>query len=106
MIFMQNYNKTMMNTKISSYINFSVKAGKVIWGLDMLKNSKVKPYLIIYDKTIGQSSKKQLLKYKEDNLVKTLEVEENYLNDILKRSNVKVIGLIDESLSNAIIKLI
>ena len=92
-----------LNQKCNSYIHFAVKANKVLWGLDFIKKSKFLPYVIIYDKSLGANSKKQLDYFAEQNEVELIEVEENYLNNLLKRNNVKMIGIIDESLSNAII---
>ena len=92
-----------LNQKCNSYIHFAVKANKVLWGLDMIKTSKFIPYVIIYDKALGGNSKKQMEYYAQENEVELIEVEENYLNDLLKRNNVKMIGIVDESLSNAIL---
>jgi len=92
-----------MNQKCNSYIHFAVKANKVLWGLDQIKQSKYLPYIIIYDSSTGANSLKQLINFAKDNNVEIIEVEENYLNNLLKRNNVKIIGIIDESLSNAIL---
>ncbi len=91
-----------LSQKCNSYIHFAVKANKVLWGLDYIKRSKYIPYVVIYDKTLGANSKKQLERYAQENEVELIEVEENYLNNLLKRNNVKMIGIIDESLSIAI----
>ncbi len=93
----------MNNAKINSYIQFAVRANKVVWGLDMIKTSKQIPFIILYDKSLGANSKKQLDRYSQENEVRLVELDENYLNNLLKRQNVKLIGLLDESLSNAII---
>ena len=93
----------MNNAKINSYIQFAVRANKVVWGLDMIKASKQKPFIILYDKSLGANSKKQLDRYSQEKEVRLVELDENYLNNLLKRQNVKLIGLLDESLSNAII---
>ena len=93
----------MNNTKINSYIQFAVRSGKVLWGLDMVKSSKKIPYVIILDNTIGKNSKKQIERFASDFEIKLVEVEKDYLNNLLKRQNVKIIGILDESLSDAII---
>ena len=93
----------MNNAKINSYIQFAVRANKVVWGLDMIKTSKQKPFIILYDKSLGANSEKQLDRYSQEKEVRLVELDENYLNNLLKRQNVKLIGLLDESLSNAII---
>ena len=92
-----------LNQKCNSYIHFAAKANKIVWGIDMIKSSKLIPYVIIYDKTLGANAQKQMKHYAEDYQVELIEVEENYLNDLLKRNNVKIIGITDESLSSAIL---
>ena len=34
--------------KISCYVGFAIKSGKVIWGLDMLKKSKKQVYNLLF----------------------------------------------------------
>ena len=93
----------MNKEKINSYLNFAVKGNFILWGLDFIKQSKNKPIIVIYDKSIGNSSKKQLFRYCEKNNIKMFEVEDNYLNNTLKREKVKIVGVIDQSLASAII---
>ena len=54
-----------LNQKCNSYIHFAVKANKVLWGIDMIKSSKMIPYLIIYDKTLGASALNKMKYYAE-----------------------------------------
>ena len=67
--------------KIDCYINFAVRAGKVIWGVDNLERAK-----------------------RQRKNTKSLTLPTDYLNNLLKRSNIKVLSITDESLANAIIK--
>ncbi|MBD5086038.1 MAG: hypothetical protein HDT32_01490 [Clostridiales bacterium] len=89
--------------KIDCYINFAVKAGKVIWGIDNLERAKYSPLIVLYDKLLGANSAKQLCQYCEKKRVKTLALPENYLNSLLKRENVKVLSITDVSLATAIL---
>ena len=95
----------MSNTKINPYIHFAVRANKVLWGLDVIKSSSIVPKVILFDETLGKNSKKQMTLYSDIKKVKVFELEENYLNDLLKRTNIKIIGIIDESLANQIIEI-
>lgn len=91
-------------SKINCYIHFAVKAGKVLWGIDNLtRNTKKQVRIVLYDESIASNSKKVLDKYLSEKNVPSLQVPENYLNDLLLRENVKVIAILDESLGNAII---
>ncbi len=89
--------------KIDCYINFAVKAGKVIWGIDSLTRSKFTPLIVIFDKSLGENSRKQLADYVGKKRVKTLELPENHLNSLLKRENIKVLSITDVSLATAIL---
>ncbi len=90
-------------SKIDCYINFSVRAGKVIWGIDSLSRAKKTPEIILFDAALGANSRKQLETYRQRREVKTLELPENYLNSLLKREKIKVLSITDASLANAIL---
>ena len=90
--------------KIDCYINFAVKAGKVVWGVDNLERAKKVPQLIIIDESLGANSSKQLALYCQRKGAKSLTLPTDYLNNLLKRSNIKVLSITDESLANAILK--
>ncbi len=90
--------------KIDCYINFAVRAGKVIWGVDNLERAKRTPHLILVDESLGANSAKQLSLYCQRKNTMSLTLPTDYLNNLLKRSNMKVLSITDESLANAIIK--
>ncbi len=90
--------------KIDCYINFAVRAGKVVWGVDNLERAKRAPYLILIDESLGANSAKQLLLYCQRKQAKCLTLPADYLNNLLKRSNIKVLSILDESLANAILR--
>ncbi len=90
--------------KIDCYINFAVRAGKVIWGVDNLERAKRTPHLILVDESLGANSAKQLSLYCQRKNTMSLTLPTDYLNNLLKRINIKVLSITDESLANAIIK--
>ena len=90
--------------KIDCYVNFAVKAGKVVWGVDNLLRAKRAPQLILVDGALGANSAKDLLLYCQRTKARSLTLPADYLNNLLKRSNIKVLSILDESLANAIIK--
>ena len=90
--------------KIDCYINFAVKAGKVVWGVDNLVRAKRAPWVILIDSDLGANSAKELSLYCQRNNAKTLTLPTDYLNNLLKRSNIKVLSITDESLANAILR--
>lgn len=99
---MQLKSNTPIN-KIDCYVHFAVKSGKVIWGIDNLVKSKKRIFIILYDGALGQNSMKDLKKVIDDKNIPSLQLPENYLNTLLKRENVKVLSVLDESLARAIL---
>ena len=89
--------------KIDCYINFAVRAGKVIWGVDNLERARRAPQLILVDGSLGANSAKQLSLYCQRKKAKSLTLPTDYLNNLLKRSNIKVLSITDESLASAIL---
>ncbi|MGN0796941.1 MAG: hypothetical protein ACI4M5_01910 [Christensenellales bacterium] len=91
--------------KISCYVGFAVKSGKIIWGLDMLKKSKKPPRIIIIDGSIGSNSAKEAEYYAAKNDVDVLHLPSQSLGIMLKRNNVKLIAVTDDNLAKAILKI-
>lgn len=89
--------------KIDCYINFAVRAGKVIWGVDNLERARRAPQIILVDESLGANSAKQLSLYCQRKHTQSLTLPTDYLNNLLKRSNIKVLSITDESLANAIL---
>lgn len=91
--------------KISCYVGFAVKSGKVVWGLDMLKKSKKPPCIVLIDGAIGNNSAKEAEFYANKHNVDVLFLPEGSLGAMLKRSNVKLIAVTDDNLAKAILKI-
>ena len=91
--------------KISCYVGFAIKSGKVIWGLDMLKKSKKHPRIIIIDGAISSNSALEAEYYATKNDVDVLYLPSNSLGTMLKRNNVKLIAVTDDNLAKAILKI-
>lgn len=89
--------------KIDCYINFAVRAGKILWGIDSLERAKRTPCVVLYDEEIGANSFKQLDKYCQKKKANVVKLPKDYLNQALNRSNVKVLSITDESLARAIL---
>lgn len=89
--------------KISSYIGFARKANKLLVGQTHLKHEKQEVYLIIVCSTASDNLK---------NLAKNLANKFNcpyilsgvLLSELTNIPDVKIVGLTDQSLSNAIIQ--
>lgn len=92
-----------MNNKISAYLGFAIKSGKVIFGYDNLKDYNKKLYLIIIchsanNKYIDFSLSKQ--KTTGCDLLRTKDV---LLDQLVNKVNCKIIGIKNKELATAII---
>ncbi|MGI6213283.1 MAG: hypothetical protein ACOYIQ_01875 [Christensenellales bacterium] len=88
--------------KLASYVGFAIKAGKVKWGVDNIIDKKGKPFLILKDKTLSESSAKKLAIYAQSNSVDLMECEG--LDEITARK-AKAIGINEPNLAAAIKKI-
>lgn len=88
--------------KISAYVGFSIKAGKVIYGVDYILVSK-KVKLIFASENLGRSGLNKLIKYAEDSQVRIIyrDVEE-----LTRKINCKAIGITHRGLAEAITKVL
>ncbi len=89
--------------KAETFIGFSTRSGKIVFGIEQIERSKRAPKLILLCSTIGANSKKRALLYAERKDVKVLELSQRILGDIVNKENCKVIGLMDAHLAQAVI---
>ena len=92
-----------MNKLIRTYLGFSIKSKAIVIGQDRLKVNKGKIYLIVYCSTASQNLKDLSLRLATKFKCKAIMLPdmESYTNI----SGCKVLGLTNESLANAIIKV-
>lgn len=90
-----------MNTKINSYIGFAIKMGKVQFGVDQIISSKRKPFIVVHDGSLSENSFKVLTEFTLNKNITLIKLE-NSLCELTKRKNLKVLGILDKSLAEAI----
>lgn len=92
-----------MQEKISCYIGFSVKAGKIIYGLDDLLKFPYKAKVVLISDDLTENSLKKLdtIKNKYFDL-KIYKIIEPILEDLVHKKNCKLIALTDAELSKAV----
>lgn len=90
-------------SKIKTYIGFSVKSGKIIYGADTLIETKKRVKLIIVCKTLAKSTCEKVQEYASSKGIQVLSFDECLLEDIVNKKNCKVIGLLNKNLAQAII---
>jgi hypothetical protein len=90
----------MINKLVQTYINFAIKSGKIIYGADDIIKSKKNRGIILYKETISEKSL-NVIKAKKD-VEMIIATEE--LESIPALAGAKVVFIIDENLSKAILK--
>ena len=89
--------------KISSYLMFSIRSGKIIFGVDKLFVSKKMPCLVLICSTQNEKVSNKVLKFCNINKIKVIKLKDLILSELIGRDNCKVVGLLDYNLANAII---
>lgn len=90
--------------KIKSYLGFSIRSGKVIFGSDKLFESSKKPRIVIICSTQNDKVTNKVIRFCEEYDVKYYKLQNLVLGELIGRDNCKVIGVLDKSLSKAIIE--
>lgn len=93
----------MNTTKIKSYIGFSIKMKKATFGVEGIKTSRHRHFLVVYDESLAENSRKKLTDFCVNKKIECLKVDFS-LSELTKRANVKAIAIGDESLAVAILK--
>ncbi len=88
-------------TKIRSFVGFSVKARKILFGVDNITTAigKKKPYVVLVSTDISANSYEKLKRYVEKYDVEMFNAD---IEQILSGKNCKAIGLTDENLAKAV----
>jgi len=88
--------------KIKSYLAFSVRSGKIIFGVDKLFVSKKIPYVVLICSTQNDKVSNKIIRFCNENKIKVIKLNDLILGDLIGRDNCKVVGLLDYNLSKAI----
>lgn len=88
--------------KVKSYISFSIRSGKIIFGVDKLLECKKLPLYVIICSTQNDKVTNKIIRFCRDNDIKYCKLQDLILSDIIGRDNCKVIGLTDPSLAGAV----
>ena len=92
-----------MKNKLETYLGFCIRAGKIIFGVEMIERQKKGVKLLIADGAIGKNSLKSVVQAHERLNSPLLMTAEGQLGELLHRPAVKVIAVTDENLAAAIV---
>ena len=93
-----------MIEKIRAYLGFSLRAGKLLFGVDDIETHKKKIHLLLIDAALAENSQKKVYKANEIFKAPLLTVEAGLLGDLVHRPQVKAIAVKDFNLAKAILQ--
>jgi len=88
--------------KIKTYLGFSIRCGKVVFGVDKLLEEKKIPRIVIVCSTLNDKVSKKICRFCEEKNISFIKLTNLILSDLVCRDNCKVIGVLDLNLANAI----
>ncbi len=88
--------------KILTYIGFSIKSGKIIYGLENAVGFSGKAYLAITDESLSERSIKTAIQFAEKKKCPVLKCLSHTVEELTRKQNCKFIALTDKNLSCAI----
>ena len=94
----------MENNKISTYLGFCIRSGKISFGVDNAEKEKKNVYLLLVDENLGRSSLNTIKQVQEKFSCPMWIVAAGELGTLLHRESVKAVTIKDKNLAEAIIK--
>lgn len=94
----------MEKSKIETYLGFSIRSRKIIFGAEMIERKKKGVYLLVIDGSIGKNSLKTILLAKEKLGCPLYITDEGSLAEWVHRPAVKAVAITDNNLASAMIK--
>jgi len=89
--------------KISTYLGFAIKSGKILFGYDNLLTNKKFPTLVLTCSTLNDKMNTKVNDFCNKNNIQIISLIDIELSSLIKRDNCKVVGILDENLSKAIL---
>lgn len=94
--------QTTAESKMITFLGFSIKAGKITLGLDRMEKLR-KAKLLLYDEGLSENSKKQANKFAAAWNCPVIVCKDILLGDLLHKKGCKVAALTDANLAKAVI---
>ena len=89
--------------KISTYLGFCIRAGKISFGIDRIETQK-RAFLLIADGSLSENSLKVMKRSQERMKCPLITTENGLLGELTHRPAVKAVAILDEQLAVAVIK--
>lgn len=92
-----------MNLKIKAYVGFAIRKGSVIFGFDNIKKRPAGISLVMICSSVSQKTFKEAEFFCRKNKIALIQSGVP-LGELASRQGVKVIGLTDKNLSQAVLR--
>ena len=93
----------METNKISTYLGFCIRAGKISFGIDRIETQK-RAYLLIADGSLSENSLKVMKRAQERLHCPLIITGNGLLGELTHRPAVKAVAITDEQLALAVVK--
>ena len=90
--------------KLKTYVGFAIKSKNIKFGTDEILKQKFL-HLVIYSSQLQDSSKNKLTKFATQTNSKLIELEQNEIDLVLNKTQIKAFAITDKGLADAIKKL-
>ena len=94
----------MQTSKLSTYLGFCIRSGKIAFGVDNAEKERKGVYLLLADESLGRSSLNTIVKTKERFACPLWIGAAGELGRLLCRESVKAAAIKDKNLAEAICK--
>lgn len=91
----------MQQSRIKSYIGFSIRMRKIVFGLEMVRRTRHLK-LVLYTVDLGECAKKSLTNYCNNNHI-PLHIINFDIGAEIGKPAVKIIGMMDDGLAKAVL---
>ena len=88
------------NEKVNSYIGFSIKSGKIVYGYESVILAKKRAYLVLCDVSLAENSLKKVTRFCVEKGIKLLSIDG--LSEYFGGRAIKCVGIGEEHLASAI----
>ena len=95
----------MNEKKIFSYINFAIKAGNIVYGIDNIKATKKPVYCVVLCKSATKNLIDTAKNYCIKQNVPYIATTDSTIDDYMHTKNCKVVGITNKDISQQIIYL-
>ena len=92
----------MIISKIKSYIGFAIKSRTIIYGVDSIKEKKVK--VIFFSESLSDSSKNNCEKIANKNNCKYYQLTDEQMLELTQNNKIKAFAITNSDLAAAIEK--